>query len=189
MPVQEHHEVRQDRVSVDPAGPDLSHQIHSHGIAAQREEGAMSKGENAAITPNKIDRQRQDGIADVFAKQRHHIGRNLKSRGCRQRQVEDRHNNRDGGERDQDRQRGAVKRADERRSRHASTARPLSANSPRGRFWMNRMMSTRMAILPSTAPANGSRNLLAMPSVKAPTSVPQRFPTPPKTTTMNESMM
>ena len=28
------------------------------------------------------------------------------------------------------------------------------------------MMNTRIAILPSTAPANGSRNLLAMPSVK-----------------------
>ena len=67
---------------------------------------------------------------------------------------------------------------------HASTARPLSANSPRGRFWMNRMISTRMAILPRTAPATGSRNLLAMPSVKAPTSVPQRLPTPPNTTTM-----
>ena len=36
---------------------------------------------------------------------------------------------------------------------HASTARPLSANRPRGRFWMNRMISTRIAILPSTAPA------------------------------------
>ena len=46
-----------------------------------------------------------------------------------------------------------------------------------------------MAILPSTAPATGSRNLLAMPSVKAPTSVPQRLPTPPNTTTMKLSMM
>ena len=64
------------------------------------------------------------------------------------------------------------------------TARPLSANKPRGRFWMNRMMKTRTAILPSTAPAKGSRNLLAMPSVKAPTSVPHRLPTPPNTTTM-----
>src|SRR5436189_6056716 len=85
--------------------------------------------------------------------------------------------------------RAAIERAGERRDRHASTARPLSANSPRGRFWMNRMISTRMAILPSTAPAYGSRNLLAMPSVKAPTSVPQRLPTPPNTTTMKESMM
>ena len=75
------------------------------------------------------------------------------------------------------------------RAHHASTALPLSANMPRGRFWMNRMISTRMAILPSTAPAKGSRNLLAMPSAKAPTSVPHKFPTPPNTTTMKLSMM
>ena len=36
---------------------------------------------------------------------------------------------------------------------HASTALPLSANRPRGRFWMNRMMRTSTTILPSTAPA------------------------------------
>src|SRR5262245_2878032 len=72
---------------------------------------------------------------------------------------------------------------------HASTARPLSANRPRGRFWMNRMTSTSSAILPSTAPAKGSRSLLATPSVKAPTSVPHRLPTPPNTTTRKLSMM
>ena len=33
-----------------------------------------------------------------------------------------------------------------------STARPLSANRPRGRFWMNRMTATSTRILPSTAP-------------------------------------
>src|SRR6516164_10859080 len=81
----------------------------------------------------------------------------------------------------------AIERADKDMRGHASTARPLSANMPRGRFWMNRMMSTRIAILPSTAPATGSRNLLAMPSVKAPTRVPQRLPTPPNTTTMKLS--
>ena len=42
---------------------------------------------------------------------------------------------------------------EEARSDHASTARPLSAKRPRGRFWMNRMMSTSTRILPSTAPA------------------------------------
>ena len=36
---------------------------------------------------------------------------------------------------------------------HASTARPFSANRPRGRFWMKRMMKTSTRILPSTAPA------------------------------------
>src|SRR6202000_1768192 len=91
------------------------------------------------------------------------------------------HQDEDGG--------ATVERACEQMRRHASTARPLSANRPRGRFWMNRMISTRMAILPSTAPATGSRNLLAIPRVKAPTSVPQRLPTPPNTTTMKLSMM
>ena len=36
---------------------------------------------------------------------------------------------------------------------HASTALPLSANRPRGRFWMNTMIATSSRILPSTAPA------------------------------------
>jgi hypothetical protein len=54
---------------------------------------------------------------------------------------------------------------------------------------MNRMMNTRIAILASTAPANGSRNLLAIPSDRAATSVPQRLPTPPNTTTRKLSMM
>src|SRR6266487_5699525 len=108
--------------------------------------------------------------------------------GRRGRKVEigERHQDRNGPEQQQEQESTAIERAGER---HASTARPLRANRPRGRFWMNRMMSTRIAILPSTAPANGSRNLLAMPSVKAPTSVPHRFPTPPNTTTMKLSMM
>ena len=54
---------------------------------------------------------------------------------------------------------------------------------------VNRMINTRTTIFPSTAPKEGSKNLLAMPSVNAPTNVPQRFPTPPNTTTMKLSMM
>ena len=93
------------------------------------------------------------------------------------------------GQHDQERDCAAIERARDERRHHASTARPLRANMPRGRFWMNRMISTRIAILPSTAPANGSRNLLAMPSERAPTRVPHRLPTPPNTTTMKLSMM
>src|SRR3974377_450736 len=104
--------------------------------------------------------------------------------GRRRRQVEQRRADRDYGDCDQKEGRAAIERADEDVRRHASTARPLSANMPRGRFWMNRMISTRIAILPSTAPAYGSRNLLAMPSTKEPTNVPHRLPTPPNTTTM-----
>ena len=70
-----------------------------------------------------------------------------------------------------------------------SAARPRCGKSPRGRFWMNRMMKTSTRILASTAPAQGSMSLLATPRAIPPTRVPQRFPTPPKTTTMKESMM
>ena len=41
LPVQEHHEIREDRVGIDAARPDLAHEIHAHGIAAEREEGAV----------------------------------------------------------------------------------------------------------------------------------------------------
>ena len=49
------------------------------------------------------------------------------------------------------------------------------------------MIST--STLASMAPAQGSRKLLIRPRLMALTSVPQRLPTPPNTTTMNESMM
>ena len=45
----------------------------------------------------------------------------------------------------------------------ASTARPLSANRPCGRFWMKTMMNTSTTIFASTAPDQGSRSLLAKP--------------------------
>src|SRR5690606_8356256 len=98
----------------------------------------------------------------------------------------------DGNDRQDDEEdaRVPIERARERRrNHHASTALPFGANRPRGRSWMKRMIRTRIRIFPSTAPAKGSRNLLAMPSVNAPTSVPHKLPTPPNTTTMNESMM
>src|SRR5689334_19357432 len=113
----------------------------------------------------------------------------MKWRGLRQHEVEQRNENADCRQDSQEGERATVERAQDEVSGHASTARPFKANNPRGRFWMNRMISTRIAILPSTAPAYGSRNLLAIPSVNAPTSVPHRLPTPPNTTTMKESMM
>ena len=64
-------------------------------------------------------------------------------------EIGDRHQQRDHDE-------DAAVAAGARRSGrvdHASTALPLSANMPRGRFWMNRMISTSTTILPSTAPA------------------------------------
>src|SRR5450755_632918 len=187
--IQEHHEVRQDRIAVDAAAADLAHQIHAHRVTAEREERAMAERKNAAIAPDQVDRERQDRVADIFSEQRYQVSRHLKHRARRQQQIGQRQQHADRGDDDQEHRRAAIQRAREDMRHHASTARPFSANRPRGRFWMNRMIRTRMAILPSTAPATGSRNLLAMPSVKAPTSVPQRLPTPPNTTTMKESMI
>src|SRR6266480_1680507 len=113
----------------------------------------------------------------------------MKRRARRHHEVEQRNENADRRQGGQKGKRAAGERAQDEVFGHASTARPFKANSPRGRFWMKRMIKTRIAILPSTAPAYGSRNLLAIPSVNAPTSVPHRLPTPPNTTTMNESMM
>ena len=58
-PVQEHHEVGPDRVGIDAAGADLAHQIHAHGVAAEREERAVAEREDAAIAPDQVDRERQ----------------------------------------------------------------------------------------------------------------------------------
>src|SRR6202034_4143251 len=189
FPIQKHHEIRQNRIGIDAAGADLTHQIHTHGIAAEREERALAERKNAAIAPDQIDRQSEDRVTEIFSEQCHQIGGDVEVGGLRHREIEHRHGDRNGRQRDQENSRGAVERSDEDMRVHASTALPLSANRPRGRFCMNRMIRTRMAILPSTAPATGSRNLLAMPSVKAPTSVPHKLPTPPNTTTMKESMM
>src|SRR4029077_15698678 len=119
----------------------------------------------------------------------HKIWRQIKRRTRRHHEVEQRNENADCRQGGQKGERAAVERSQDEVSDHASTARPFKANSPRGRFWIKRMISTRIAILASTAPAYGSRNLLAIPSVNAPTSMPHRLPTPPNTTTMNESMM
>ena len=79
-PVQEHHEVGQDRVRIDAAGADLPHQIHAHGIAAEREEGAVAEREDAAIAPDQIDRERQQRVAEIFAEQRDEVARHVERR-------------------------------------------------------------------------------------------------------------
>ena len=54
---------------------------------------------------------------------------------------------------------------------------------------MKSMIATSTKTFASTTPAKGSSNLFAIPSESAATSVPQRLPTPPNTTTMKLSMM
>jgi len=41
--VQEHHEVGENRHAIDAAAADLAHQVHAHGIAAERKEGAVAE--------------------------------------------------------------------------------------------------------------------------------------------------
>ncbi len=153
LPVQEHHEVGQDRVGVAAAGADLAHQVHAHGVAAEREEGAVAEREDAAVAPHEVEREGQQGKAQVLAPQRHGGGRHVEGRGRRHEHVEAGHD--DGRRRQEPEEDPAapVRRLEEAARDHASTARPLSANRPRGRLWMNRMTRTSSAILPSTAPA------------------------------------
>ena len=79
-PVQEHHEVRADRIGVDAARADLAHQVHAHRVAAEREERAVAEREDAAIAPDQVDREREQRVADIFAPQRDQIGRHVPGR-------------------------------------------------------------------------------------------------------------
>ena len=137
VPIQKHHEVGQDRIGVDAARADLAHQVHAHGVAAEREEGAVAQRQDAAKAPDQVDRQRQQRIAGVFAEQRHEICRHVQGRGRRHREIEHRHGDGDRRRHGDEEHGAAVERADQhvrRRRHHASTARPERANRPRGRF-------------------------------------------------------
>ena len=150
LPVQEHHEVRQHRVAIDPARADLAHQIHAHGVAAEGEEGAMAERQDADIAPDQIEGERQERVADIFAEERHRIGRHMQRMAGRQPEIGQRHEDRrrqDHGDEDED------AGTEEARENHASTNLPFWANRPRGRFWMKRMIRTSTMILPRTAPA------------------------------------
>jgi hypothetical protein len=76
-PVQEHHEVGQHRIRIDASRADLPHQIHAHGIAAERKERAVAERENADVAPDQVDRQRKQRVAEVFPEQRDQIGRHM----------------------------------------------------------------------------------------------------------------
>ena len=150
--VQEHHEVGQDRIAIDAARADLAHQVHAHRITAEREEGAVAERKDAAIAPDQVEREREQRVAEILADQRHDVGRDIEGALRRGGEVEQRH---DDGRRqqDEDGEGDAAVGTEEALCDHASTALPFNANRPRGRFWMNRMISTSTTILPSTAPA------------------------------------
>ena len=196
LPVQKHHEVGQDRIAVYASRSDLAHQVHAHGIAAERKECRVSEAQNSAVSPDQIDRQRQHGVTHVLANERERIGRKMKRRCRRYELIENRYERspaaatatkKPGAARDpyvcwviQDGAEASLEFSDER---------PVCGNSPRGRAWIKRISATSTKIFASTAPEYGSSSLLTIPIDMPPMSAPQRFPTPPKTTTMNESIM
>jgi hypothetical protein len=75
--IQEHHEVRQHRVAVDAARTNLPHEVHAHGVAAEREERGMTEREDPAVAPDEIDGHRQQRVRHVLADERHRVAREL----------------------------------------------------------------------------------------------------------------
>ena len=141
------------RIAVDAARPDLAHEIHAHRIAAEREERAMAERENAAKPPYEIERQRQQRVTEIFAGQGDDMRRHVERTIDGDEDVQDRARDREPDQQhEQDRDASVEAAAEETRGDHASTALPFRANSPRGRFWMKRIIITRTMILPSTAP-------------------------------------
>ena len=53
---------------------------------------------DAAVAPDQIERDGEDGEAQVLAEQRHHVGRHVQRAGHRQQQVERRHQDGEAGE-------------------------------------------------------------------------------------------
>src|SRR5688572_33263459 len=103
----------------------------------------------------------------------------MQRRAFRNGEVRDRHDDREHREHAEQDVAAAFVIEQAPRQHHASAARPFCGNRPRGRFWMKMMRKINTKILAITAPAAGSSSLLASPSDKPLTSVPQRLPTPP----------
>ena len=134
LPVKEHHEVRQRGVAVDAPVADLAHQVHAHGVAAQGEEGAVAEAEDAAVTPHQVQRQRQQGVAQVLAQQADGIAAHVQTGFRRHQQVEQGDDQHGPEQNAQEGFGGAVgERGGEiRMSHYSSAARPRCGNSPRG---------------------------------------------------------
>ncbi|MNT56085.1 hypothetical protein D3C72_1933650 [compost metagenome] len=76
LPVEEHHEVRQLAL-VHSLAPDRTHQVHAHGIAAEREEQAVAQAQDAAVAPHQVQRDRCQRKAHDLADQGQRIGRQV----------------------------------------------------------------------------------------------------------------
>ena len=112
----------------------------------------MAEREDAAEAPDEIDGERQRGVAEILADELYRPGWRAKGAAGRQEQVRQRHEDADR-QNQQDEEAQVAGHTLPEKTRDHSTDRPFSANSPRGRRWMNMMMNTSTRILPSTAPA------------------------------------
>ncbi len=212
--VQKHHEVGQHGIAVHAPGADLPHQIHAHGVAAQREESRVAQAQDAAVSPDQVERQRQHPVAQVLADQRDPEGREMKRGRSGHSLVEDWHRDSHHGEHRQKPCSAPIRPPDPppRSTRvvrfqrpgtgllvaHSSAclshylssaARPFCGNSPRGRALNEKNQRDQDENLCQHRSGVGLKQLVDDPIDMPPMSDPHRFPTPPKTTTMNESMM
>ena len=61
-----------------PRGPISRIEIHAHRVAAERKEGRVAEAQNAAVSPDQIDRQRQQRVAEILADQGESVGGEVK---------------------------------------------------------------------------------------------------------------
>ena len=73
---------------------DLSHQVHAHGIATQREKGTMTETEYAQIAPHQINSHSQQGIGQILAQQGNGVGGEVQGVALRHGQIQYRYDNR-----------------------------------------------------------------------------------------------
>jgi hypothetical protein len=102
LPVEEDHEVRQVGL-VAAVAPDLAHQVHAEGVAAEGEEEAVAEREDAGVAPDQVHGHSDDGVAHDLADQGDDIGRDMEGIARRHQQVQrrqqhqgDRRGDRDG---------------------------------------------------------------------------------------------
>src|SRR5258708_39539858 len=103
-------------------------------------------------TAYEIDRERQGCVAEILAEQLQRVSRDVERAGGRHQQVQQRHREADDEDHRHHDAHIAIQAVPEKTRDH-STDLPFSANSPRGRRWMNRLMNTSTRSSPSTAPA------------------------------------
>ncbi len=98
LPVQKHHEVGQDGIAVHAPGADLPHQIHAHRVAAERKKSRVPEAQDAAVSPDQVDRQRQHPVTQILADESDSEGREVKRGRRGHNLVEDGHGDGHHGE-------------------------------------------------------------------------------------------